>query len=204
VTDIEIKHTESSGAVIPRPKSYVALVHHPVKAKDGSVITTSITNLDVHDIARTARTYALARYYIVTPVQAQRALVEHIAGYWRDGEGKERVPQRSEALSLVEPIASIDEAIADVRAREGREPLLVTTAARASRSKKSFEEARAELRATDRPALIVFGTGYGLVDAVLERAELHLAPIRPGVYNHLPVRGAAAIIFDRLFGDEGA
>lgn len=202
MNELENKHPKSSAPA--RPKSYVALVHHPVKAKDGSVITTSITNLDVHDIARTARTYALARYYIVTPVEAQRALVEHIAGYWRDGEGKERVPQRSEALSLVHPIASLDEAIADVRAREGKEPLLVTTAAKASRSKKSFDEARAELRATDRPALLVFGTGYGLIDAVLERAELHLAPVRPRVYNHLPVRGAAAIVFDRLFGDEGA
>jgi hypothetical protein len=186
-------------------RSYVALVHHPVKAKDGSVITTSITNLDVHDIARSARTFNLARYYVVTPVEAQRALVEHITGYWRDGEGKERVPQRSEALSMVEPVPSLDAALADVRAREGgREPLLVTTAARSSRAPKSFAEARAELRASDRPALLVFGTGYGLVDAIVDRAELHLAAVRPGVYNHLPVRGAAAIIFDRLFGDEGA
>lgn len=186
-------------------RSYAALVHHPVKAKDGSVITTSITNLDVHDIARTARTYNLAQYYIVTPVEAQRSLVEHITGYWKDGEGKERVPQRSEALGIVRPIPSLDEVIRDVREREGgRDPLLVTTAARSSRAPKSYDEARAILRSSDRPAIIVFGTGYGLVDAIIQRAELHLAGIRSGSYNHLPVRGAAAIIFDRLFGDEGA
>jgi hypothetical protein len=186
-------------------RTYVALVHHPVKARDGSVITTSITNLDVHDIARSARTYNLARYFVVTPVEAQRALVDHITGYWRDGEGRERVPQRSEALSLVEPLASLEDAMDAVRAREqGRDPILVTTAARSSRTTVGFDDARALLRASDRPALLVLGTGYGLIDATLARAEVHLAPIRPGVYNHLPVRGAAAILFDRLFGDEGA
>ena len=92
-----------------------------------------------------------------------------------------------------------------VRAREdGREPILVTTAARSSRTPVGFEAARALLRASDRPSLLVLGTGYGLTDDTLSRAEVHLAPIRPGVYNHLPVRGAAAILFDRLFGDEGA
>ncbi len=186
-------------------RTYVALVHHPVKARDGSVITTSITNLDVHDIARSARTYNLARYFIVSPVEAQRALVDHITGYWRDGEGRERVPQRSEALSLVEPLASLEDALRAVSAREGgREPLLVTTAARSTRTPMSFSEARGILRASERPSLLVFGTGYGLTEETLSRAEVHLAPIRPGVYNHLPVRGAAAIIFDRLFGDEGA
>jgi len=186
-------------------RSYAALVHHPVKAKDGSVITTSITNLDVHDIARTARTYNLARYYIVTPVEAQRSLVEHITGYWKDGEGRERVPQRSAALEIVEPIPSLDAVIEDVKRREdGREPMLVTTAARSSRSPKSYVEARQILRSSERPSIIVFGTGYGLVDAIIDRAELHLAAIRVGHYNHLPVRGAAAIVFDRLFGDDGA
>jgi hypothetical protein len=193
------------GPAPAKARCYVALVHYPVKAKDGSVITTSITNLDVHDIARSARTFNLKRYYVVTPVQAQRALVDHITGYWRDGEGRERVPQRSEALSLVQPIPSLEDAIADVRDREGgRDPILVTTAARSSRSSVSFAEARGTLARLARPALLVFGTGYGLTEALMAQAELHLAPIRPGVYNHLPVRGAAAIVFDRLFGDDGA
>jgi hypothetical protein len=49
--------------------------------------------------------------------------------------------------------------------------------------------------------LILFGTGHGLTDAVLGRAEVLLEPIRGvGEYNHLSVRAAAAIVFDRLFG----
>ena len=186
-------------------RAYVALLHHPVKAKDGSIITTSVTNLDVHDIARSARSFALQRYFVVSPIAAQRALVEHITGYWRDGEGRQRVPERSEALSLVEAVESLALAIEAVQRLEGGvAPMLVTTAAKGARSSTSFLDASVQLRADARPSLIVFGTGYGLSDEVLQKAEMHLAPIRPGVFNHLPVRGAAAIVFDRLFGDNGA
>lgn len=186
-------------------RAYVALLHHPVKAKDGSIITTSVTNLDVHDIARSARSFALQRYFVVSPIAAQLALVEHITGYWRDGEGRQRVPERSEALSLVEAVESLALAIEAVQRLEGGvAPMLVTTAAKGARSSTSFLDASVQLRADARPSLIVFGTGYGLSDEVLQKAEMHLAPIRPGVFNHLPVRGAAAIVFDRLFGDHGA
>ena len=91
---------------------FVGLVHHPVRGRDGKIITTSITNLDVHDIARAARTFDVARYFIVTPIEAQRLLVEHIVGYWRDGDGGKRVPERAEALSRVEVVSSVDEAVA--------------------------------------------------------------------------------------------
>jgi hypothetical protein len=47
----------------------------------------------------------------------------------------------------------------------------------------------------------MFGTGFGLAPALLERADLRLAPIQgPGEYNHLSVRAAAGIILDRLRG----
>jgi tRNA (guanine37-N1)-methyltransferase len=60
------------------------------------------------------------------------------------------------------------------------------------------------MRESARPWLILFGTGHGLAAEVLERADVALPPIRPGVYNHLSVRAAAAITLDRLFGDGGA
>ncbi|HBQ11088.1 MAG TPA: hypothetical protein DEF51_07890, partial [Myxococcales bacterium] len=66
---------------------YLALVHHPVVDRAGDVITTAVTNLDVHDIARSARTYDLAGYYVVTPIEAQHRLVDRILGHWRDGAG---------------------------------------------------------------------------------------------------------------------
>ena len=40
--------------------TWVALAHHPVLDKDGRIVTTAVTNLDVHDIARAARTFGLA------------------------------------------------------------------------------------------------------------------------------------------------
>ena len=180
----------------------LALVHHPVRGRDGSIITTSITNLDVHDIARTARTYDLARYYIVTPIEAQRALVDHILGYWRDGDGGRRVPERAQALSRVVAVPSIDDVFRDM----GGDPLVMTTAARSNFPSTSFADARTRMaQESPRPNLLVFGTGYGLADEVIERAHVHLAPVRPhGDYNHLAVRSAVAIILDRLFGDVGA
>jgi hypothetical protein len=49
--------------------------------------------------------------------------------------------------------------------------------------------------------VLVFGTGWGLTEEVLGRADDLLEPILgTGAYNHLSVRSAAAIILDRLRG----
>ena len=62
----------------------IALVHHPVRSRDGSEMTTAITNLDVHDLARWARTYGADAYYLVTPITIQQELVERIVSHWRE------------------------------------------------------------------------------------------------------------------------
>jgi hypothetical protein len=80
-------------------------------------------------------------------------------------------------------------------------PRVVTTAARARATMTSFAALRDEMAADDGPWLLMFGTGYGLADRVLDSADVHLAPVRPNGYNHLPVRCAVAIILDRLLGD---
>ncbi len=51
--------------------------------------------------------------------------------------------------------------------------------------------------------LLVFGTGWGLADEVIQGADALLEPVRAREatgYNHLSVRAACAIILDRLFG----
>ena len=51
---------------------------------------------------------------------------------------------------------------------------------------------------------MVFGTGWGLAPAVDARSGCRLAPIespRTDGFNHLSVRAAAAIMFDRLLGE---
>ena len=55
---------------------------------------------------------------------------------------------------------------------------------------------------TDKPVLLLFGTGQGLAPEVLEECDGILRPLRwMDGYNHLSVRAAAAIIMDRLLGD---
>jgi tRNA (guanine37-N1)-methyltransferase len=197
---------EAAADAAPRAPIYLGLVHYPVKDREGNVVTTAVTNLDVHDLSRSSRSYGLAGYYVITPIEAQRELVSKILEHWVDGSGKRRVPERGVALSLCTPTESIDSAIAAIEAQHGQRPVLAVTAARlpAALSPRTPAALRAQMRASDRPWLILFGTGHGLVAEVLERADVALPPIRPGVYNHLSVRAAGAIMLDRLFGDSGA
>ncbi len=187
-----------------RPGVYLALVHHPIRDRAGGTITTSVTNLDVHDIARSARTYGLSGYFIVTPIEAQRALVRHIMSYWREGGGAKRVPERAQALSIVREVPSFADAVAAVEAAEGARPVTVTTDARSAGDPRSFDEVREMVRGRTKPVLLVFGTGYGLAAEVFDATDVRLAPVRPGGYNHLAVRAAVSIILDRLLGDAGA
>lgn len=176
----------------------VALVHHPVLDRRRDRVTTAVTNLDLHDIARTARTYDVSRYYVVTPVEEQQRLVARIIGHWREGFGAGYNPDRGEALSLATTVADLDAALADWRSMAGSEALPVLTGA--SRADGiSFAACRA--LAIERPLLLVFGTGWGLAPELFERSWPVLEPIRgTSDYNHLPVRSAAAIILDRLLG----
>lgn len=176
----------------------VALVHHPVLDRRGDEVTTAVTNLDLHDIARTARTYGVARFYLVTPVAEQRVLVGRILAHWREGFGAGYNPHRGEALALAETVATLDEALQDWSCRSGGEALPVLTGA--SRSDGISFAACREL-GERRPLLLVLGTGWGLAPRLFADGWPVLEPIvGAGDYNHLPVRSAAAVIFDRLLG----
>lgn len=180
---------------------YCALVHYPVLDRQGEEVSTSVTNIDVHDIARSARTYGLRGYFIVTPIEAQRPVVRRIVDHWSSGEGVKRIPERSEALALVRLCASIDEAIESIEEREGKKPRLLATSAQSGPDRASWFEEAARLRRDSRPALLLFGTGHGLSDRVLARADTVLEPIfGPTDFNHLSVRAAAAVALDRLIG----
>ena len=185
-------------------RAAVALVHHPCLDKQGKVYTTSLTNLDVHDIARSSRTFGVAAYYIVTPIRAQQELARTIASFWEEGRGKARNPDRTEALRTVRVVSSIEDAI-EAEARElGTAPLIVVTSARDVEESVSYGEGRARMAAAPG-SLILFGTGHGLAPAVLERADIVLEPIHGSDgYNHLSVRSAAAIILDRLLSHDRA
>lgn len=183
----------------------IALVHHPVLDASGGIVTTAITNLDVHDLARSARTYGCSDYFLVHPVEAQRTLVERICDHWAHGSSGRRIPDRKLALELVRTVTSLDEAIERLGGRAAVE--LWVTAARDVGRPVTLREARERLEDEARDAravLLVFGTGWGLARSVIEAADALLEPIRAAdaacTYNHLSVRAACAICLDRLCG----
>jgi hypothetical protein len=178
----------------------IALVHYPVLDAQGAVVTTAVTNLDVHDLARSARTYGISDYFVVHPIAAQRDLVERIREHWMHGSSGRRIPDRREALTVLRVVPSLEEAVTLLGGRDGVE--IWTTAARRFDKSLTFGDARALVGADGKPVLVVFGTGWGLAPAVVEAADARLEPIESvrERYNHLSVRAACAIALDRLLG----
>jgi len=188
----------------------VALIHHPVLDREGGVVTTAMTNLDLHDMARSARTFGATALYIVHPIEAQRELASRIVSHWVEGSGRRRIPDRAVALEIVRIVRNLDEAIEDLGRRsverDAGQVELWTTAARAQGEITEWTPARRRLEETRSPVLLVFGTGWGLTPELLARANVRLAPIEgteADAYNHLSVRAACAITLDRLRGRPG-
>jgi hypothetical protein len=181
---------------------YLGLVHYPIYNKNGEVITTAITNFDIHDIARTSRTYDIKKYFIIHPHESQAALAKEIIEYWQDGFGGEYNPDRREALSILDVVPDIAKAVQYIKDKEGLEPVIVTTDARVYPNTVSYKKLRTEIEAGNRPCLLLFGTGFGIEKTVMAEFDYILEPIYgPSDYNHLCVRGAVAIILDRLLGE---
>lgn len=196
---------------------YVALVHYPVRDRAGAVMGSAVTNIDVHDIARSCRTYGVKKYFVISPVTAQREVVERILTHWRDGDGKRRMPSRSHALSICVPSESLTACIRAIEELEQQKPRMVVTEARPEMNVPvvSYAHERAALEQETRPTLLLFGTAYGLHEMVLGSADAVLEPISAhprhrvqyahddGIemeFNHLSVRAAVAITLDRLRG----
>lgn len=186
----------------PAANFSIALAHYPVYDKHKDVVATAVTNLDIHDIARLSRTYGLSRYYIVTPVEEQRKLVEKIRVHWLEGWGSTYNPKRKMALETLQTEARIEDAVADIEARTGRRPKVVVTGAAGRPNSVSFAEMRKLIESDpEQPFLLLLGTGWGLIEQVFDSSDLVLEPIKVGTdYNHLSVRSAASIMLDRLFG----
>ncbi len=180
---------------------YIALLHYPVYDKNGQVVTTAITNMDIHDIARSAKTYGVKNFYVVTPVKTLQKLALKIINHWEEGYGSQYNATRKKALALVRLADTLDDVIIDVERECGLKPRVVVTSARAGGKRASFAEVREMLQEKLYPLLLLLGTGWGLTDTVLARSDYILEPIEGGTdYNHLSVRSAAAILLDRLLG----
>lgn len=186
----------------------IALVHYPVLDKEKNSVAVSLTNLDIHDIARSSCSYGLGSYFIVTPVNDQQLLLDSILSHWVTGSGAKSNPDRKRALSLVKGVTSLEETIQEVEKRTGQAPFVVGTTASIG-SKKVKKDALPELTFSglrdvleSKPALLLLGTGQGLAPEAMNLCNALLPPVRwHGDYNHLSVRSAAAIILDRILGD---
>jgi hypothetical protein len=179
---------------------FVALIHYPVTDRNGRIVTSAITSLDLHDIARSSRTYGVSAFFVVHPVPDQREFAGRVLEHWQSGYGRNFDSRRREALDLIHVVTNLDEAIVVAEQIAGARPLIVYTSARATGG-TTYAEMRTRLERDDAPVMLLFGTGFGMAPAMLERADLALAPVLgPGQYNHLSVRAAAGIILDRLRG----
>jgi len=195
---------------------YLALLHYPVTNRNGALVTTAVTNMDIHDIARSCRTFGVREYCLVTPIEDQHELVGKIVDHWKSDRSREYHPDRAEALSLVRMARSFEELKSAILAKHGVAPEVVLTDARPHPNSISYADYRKELEDSarhsngdSRPVVLVFGTGWGVSDVFYPEVHRILAPvygpkddIESGFtsYNHLSVRSAVAIILDRLFG----
>lgn len=182
-------------------KLAVGLVHHPVVNRGGDLVTSSVTSLDVHDLARVCRTFGVARLYVITPLEAQARLVERLMDHWTTGYGSRVNPERKEALKFVKVVDSIEDMMDNFGLGVDGAAMMVTSA-RDDSAAVDYASGRRELARCSKAA-ILFGTAHGLAESAMELATVRLAPI-PGVdeFNHLPVRSAASMILDRLLGRE--
>ncbi len=184
----------------PSYNVYIALLHYPVYNKQRKIIASAFTNLDMHDLARASETYGIKKFFLVNPVKEQQQLAQTVLDHWLRGEGSHFNPTRKRALKKVQIIPSLDETLLEIKKTEGKFPKIVSTDAKFSENMVGYNELRKEILSTGDPFLIIFGTGWGISEAVMSKSDYILKPVKGySRFNHLSVRSAASIILDRLF-----
>ncbi|MEX0672126.1 MAG: tRNA (guanosine(37)-N1)-methyltransferase TrmD [Candidatus Babeliales bacterium] len=184
------------------PKHYAVLMHDEIDLPDGTVGTTSITTIDIHDIARSARTYNLEHFFLVTSLSDQREIAHTVLNFWQEGVGISYNPDRHEAVKRVSVRDSLAQAVEQIERNEGKKPIIIATSARSMQGIPTITyHDQEKIWRQECPVLIIFGTGGGLAQSALEQADYILGPLEGlNEYNHLSVRSAAAVIFDRWLG----
>jgi tRNA (guanine37-N1)-methyltransferase len=194
--------TDSTDAASLPLRVDLALIHYPVCNKNGEIIGSAVTNLDLHDIARAGKTFGVDTFYVVTPFADQQELVRSILAHWQTGHGATYNAKRKQALALVRVCQDMAELYGEVENKWGRRPRVLATSARHQERGEDFYETRRRMLAGE-PHLLLFGTGWGMAPEAFSGVDAFLPPVSgTGQYNHLSVRSAAAIVLDRLLGSE--
>jgi tRNA (guanine37-N1)-methyltransferase len=179
-----------------RLKLAIALLHYPMRDKEGNLVCTSLTNMDLHDISRSAATFGAERYFLVTPLKSQREIAQRVMSHWISGFGAKYNANRKEAFLGVTLVESLMETLLKCEEMWNVKPIVVITTA--SERGNISVETLAKV-AESLPVLLLFGTGWGFDDSVFDLADFILESII-GVndFNHLSVRSAVAIFLERL------
>lgn len=180
------------------------LCHFPVRLEQGRIGSSSLTNLDIHDIARISCGYGMGPFYVLLALQEQRDILNNILGHWRRAANPEVHEDRKRALAHVCPVHDFSELEEKACSYYGVRPAFIATSAnwpesRNERQLLSPEDVRKISR--NYPVIILLGTARGLDLKSLAIDCQFLRPLRFLDENHLSVRSAAAIIADRILGD---
>lgn len=183
------------------PRHYAVLMHADVLV-EGKSGCSSVTSLDIHDIARSGATYGIENYFIVTPLEDQQKIVKTLLSFWQTDIGIAYNPHRHEALRRVVLVSTFDEVCDFIEKKEGKRPIVVSTSARREKHERIITyHDQGKIWSLDSPVLFVFGTAQGLTPAFVDKCDYLLGPLYGfSTFNHLSVRSAAAVIFDRWFG----
>lgn len=185
-----------------RNNIFIGLVHYPVYNKNHEIVATSVTNFDIHDISRTSRTYDINKYFIITPVDMQQELTNRILNFWKVGDGIEFNKDRNIAFENTLLSNSIEDALDIIEKITSKRAKIITTSAKYFENSINYKELGEKIINDDESYLILFGTGWGLTEEVMNLSDYILFPIRGNTkYNHLSVRSAVSIVLDRLLGE---
>lgn len=188
------------------PSHYAILMHSQIvlKSELGEKIegTSSVTSLDIHDIARSAKTYGIKKYFIVTPLLDQQKIVGKLLSFWKADVGLDYNPHRHEALADVVLVSTLKEAVDIIESIECLKPILAATATKKFGDKPILTyHDQSKIWSLKRPFVFVFGTARGLAPSLLNDCDYIMQPLMGfSEFNHLSVRSAAAIVFDRWLG----
>lgn len=185
------------------PSHYVALLHSDVLiGPQGDLGTTSVTSLDIHDIARSSKTYGVKKFFIVTPLVDQQKVVKKLLNFWQTDEGIEYNKNRHEALSQVVLVGTLEDVLAEIEKMEGKVPVIVSSSAKQHDHAHTVSFFDQEvIWKLEKPVLLLVGTGKGLSEKIIGRSDFLLQALNGFTpFNHLSVRSATAIILDRWLG----
>ncbi len=186
------------------PNHYVALMHTQVLVKGGRIGDTSITSIDIHDIARSSSTYGISNFFITSRLEDQHMIMKTFLDFWESDEGKKYNPSRFHAIARVVPTKSLEEVLSHIEKKEGKNPIIIATSAQSKKMVAQIDYfSQGLLWEKERPILFLFGTGQGLCDEIVQKSDFLLSPVQGLVdYNHLSVRSAVAVVLDRWLGKQ--